>query len=245
MDDRLTTTPFQGLKKMLRARRRELLRSREAELLARREEARTAAPSPPPDDDEALFLKAMKGVVPLHPRPQPGRPSPSPWPVRRDGGPGQPEDEDQVALERLKGLVSGALPLPVEDTPEFVEGANPGVSPWLSKRLHAGRYSVQGYLDLHGMDSLTALDACHAFFEESLRLGRRCVAVIHGRGLSSPREPVLKGTVIRWLRRGPFRRFVLAYSSAPPWDGGAGVTYVLLSRRPLPRPKGRRRRVSP
>jgi DNA-nicking Smr family endonuclease len=41
--------------------------------------------------------------------------------------------------------------------------------------------------------------------------------------------------VVKWLTNGPYRRFVLSFSSAPTWDGGAGVTYVLLRRRPVKR----------
>ncbi len=231
-DDILTTTPFLGLRKMLRARRRELLRRRQEE--RRLEESGPASPSQ--EDDLALFLEAMKDVVPLE-----GREAPvcGPPPAMDIGK--REKEEDQRALERLEALVSGALPIPVRDTPEFVEGSHPAVSPWLCKRLHAGHYSVQGYLDLHGLDALSALDACFDFFEESMELGRRCIAVIHGRGLSSKGDPVLKGVVLRWIRKGPFRRYVLAYSSAPQWDGGAGVTYILLARRPMPKLKKRRK----
>jgi DNA-nicking Smr family endonuclease len=66
------------------------------------------------------------------------------------------------------------------------------------------------------------------------------VLIVHGRGLCSPAEPVLKGLVHRHLRRNPWRRWVLAFTSARMIDGGAGATCVLLRRRPRSRKrKGR------
>jgi DNA-nicking Smr family endonuclease len=65
--------------------------------------------------------------------------------------------------------------------------------------------------------------------------GKNGVLVIHGRGLSSPEEPKLKGKVVEWLTRGPWRKWVVAYASARSCDGGAGATYVLLRRYPATR----------
>jgi DNA-nicking Smr family endonuclease len=39
--------------------------------------------------------------------------------------------------------------------------------------------------------------------------------------------------VEEWLTRGPWRKWVVAYSSARIYDGGAGATYVLLRERPV------------
>jgi DNA-nicking Smr family endonuclease len=63
--------------------------------------------------------------------------------------------------------------------------------------------------------------------------GNTGLLVTHGRGLSSPSEPVLKKKVEEWLTRGPWRKWVVAYSSARKCDGGAGATYVLLRVRPV------------
>ncbi|MGB9761249.1 MAG: Smr/MutS family protein [Caldimicrobium thiodismutans] len=56
---------------------------------------------------------------------------------------------------------------------------------------------------------------------------------MHGRGLSSKGKPVLKEKVREWLEKGPYRKYILAYASAKPCDGGPGATYVLLTQRPL------------
>ncbi|MGD0625276.1 MAG: Smr/MutS family protein, partial [Thermodesulfobacteriota bacterium] len=71
------------------------------------------------------------------------------------------------------------------------------------------------------------------FLKWAVMTGKRGVLIIHGRGLSSPQEPVLKEKVIEWLTRGPWRKWVIAYASARLCDGGAGATYVLLRRRPV------------
>lgn len=140
------------------------------------------------------------------------------------------------ALRELRALLKGQSLWPVSDTPEYVSGGHPR----FVHGLHNGAFAVQAYCELHGLDRVGALYTCEAFFAQVLSGDKRCVALIHGRGLSSPQGPVLKKAVVAWLIRGPYRRFVLAFSSAPTWDGGAGVTYVLLRRRPLSR-RGRRR----
>ena len=145
------------------------------------------------------------------------------------------EDEQTLIFKELKALVDGKKPLPVHHTPEYVEWTWTGDNPELTSRLHKGAFAVQAYCELHGMDSVAALSACEDFLAQALLENKRCVAFVHGRGLSSPREPVLKGVVIKWLTNGPYRRFILSFSSAPIWDGGAGVTYVLLRRRPAKR----------
>ena len=55
--------------------------------------------------------------------------------------------------------------------------------------------------------------------------------IVHGRGLNSKDQvPVLKTRLAQWLARGSWARLVLAFTSARPYDGGAGALYVLLRR---------------
>jgi len=63
--------------------------------------------------------------------------------------------------------------------------------------------------------------------------GKRAVLIVHGRGLSSPGEPVLKNKVREWLTRTAWRKWVIAFTSAQSYDGGTGATYVLLRHRPI------------
>jgi len=66
---------------------------------------------------------------------------------------------------------------------------------------------------------------------EARQDGKRCVLVVHGRGLhSKDQRPVLKEAVVNWLGRTGLRKQVLAFCTARPYDGGAGALYVLLRR---------------
>jgi DNA-nicking Smr family endonuclease len=142
-----------------------------------------------------------------------------------------PVSEEAETLAALSELVAGATHFDVTDTPEYVEGAVQGLDPRLLKRLRRGDFAWQGFLDLHGMTAAQARPAVVAFVAESLRVGRRCVLVVHGRGHNSKdRAPVLKGRVVEWLSRGSTSRAVLAFATARPHDGGAGALYVLLRR---------------
>ena len=78
-----------------------------------------------------------------------------------------------------------------------------------------------------------AKEAFEEFMKEVIINGYSCVLTFHGRGLSSKKEPVLKNKVKEWLEKGPYRKYVLAYSSARLCDGGLGATYVLLSSKPI------------
>jgi DNA-nicking Smr family endonuclease len=90
------------------------------------------------------------------------------------------------------------------------------------------------------LSAAQAKEAFGDFLNEAIRSGKRAVLIIHGRGISSPGEPVLKNKVSEWLTRSHWRKWVIAFTSAQSYDGGAGATYVLLrhrlkSKRPRPR----------
>ena len=120
-------------------------------------------------------------------------------------------------------------------TSEYIEGRAPGVSKKLLRELREGKFSVQRTLNLRGLFVEEARLAFEEFMKEAILNGDKCVLIIHGRGLASKGEPVLKKKVKEWLERGPFRKYVLAYCSARPCDGGMGATYVLLSSKPRKR----------
>jgi len=189
------------------------------------------APRPPPPkpaarsapaDDEALFLEAMDGVHLLRDRP----PAPKP------GAPLPPRvNEEAESLAQLAELVSGQGPFDLSDTDEFIEGAVPELDARVRRSLRRGEFALQGHVDLHGMTQAEAKVELERFLAESHRIGRRCVVVIHGRGLHSKDQiPVLKERVKVWLTQGHLSRRILAFCSARPHDGGAGALYVLLRR---------------
>lgn len=191
-----------------------------------------SAPKPPPPlpkrpapkvaDEAELFLSAMDGVVPIPDRgkaPTPIVPNP------------RIVDENAEALARLAELVSGQGPFDISNSDEFIEGGAPDVDKRLLAALRHGDFAVQGHLDLHGMTKVEARDAVEQFLHASRREGKRCVLLVHGRGLNSKDQiPVLKENLKVWLNRGRIGREVLAFATARPHDGGAGAVYVLLRR---------------
>jgi DNA-nicking Smr family endonuclease len=94
------------------------------------------------------------------------------------------------------------------------------------RKLRRGHWIVQAELDLHGLTRTEAHEAVAGFLREALRRARRCVRIVHGKGLGSKnREPVLKGKVRVWLAQ---RDDVLAFCQAPAAQGGSGAMLVLL-----------------
>ena len=180
-----------------------------------------------PESQEELFKKAMEGVRP----------------IQRDNYverifqielPESSRDkEDAEILEKLMDLVKYGRGFNVADTPEYIEGTGYNVHLSLARRLHKGDYSIQAFVDLHGLIVEDAKEVFEKFLKWAVTTGKTGVLIVHGRGLSSPFEPVLKRKVVEWLTRGPWRKWVAAYSSARICDGGAGATYVLLRPRPV------------
>jgi len=180
-----------------------------------------------PEVDQELFEEAMRGVAPI----------PKDKRVRRNVHVELPENpqnkDDAEALKKLTDLVRYGTGFNVCDTPEYIEGTGYNVPASVARRLHRGDFSIQAYVDLHGLRAEDAKETFEEFLDWSVTTGKRGVLIVHGRGLSSPSEPILKNKVKEWLTRGPWRKWVVAYSSARKCDGGAGATYVLLRQRPL------------
>jgi len=185
------------------------------------------APAEPSDD--RLFEDEMSGVAPLAPDPR-GRLGAPPAqearaPVRRRA------TEDAEAYAALADLVDGTGPFDIADSDEYIEGLAPGVDRRLLKKLRKGEYAVQAHVDLHGLSADQARLEVERFLDGARAAGRRCVLIVHGRGLNSKEGiPVLKERIKIWLARGPLARGVLAFATARPADGGAGAVYVLLRR---------------
>jgi DNA-nicking Smr family endonuclease len=174
-------------------------------------------------DDERLFEIAMSGVTPI-----------SQEPTRAPGPPpSKPKifDDDAEAYAELAELVAGHGTFDISSTDEYIEGSAPGIDHRLVAALRTGQYAVQGHLDLHGMDREEAKIAVDRFLTRSRKEGKRCVLLVHGRGLNSKDHiPVLKERLKVWLARGRIAKSVLAFATARPTDGGAGAVYVLLRR---------------
>jgi len=177
-------------------------------------------------EEERLFQEIMADVVPILRDPPPtDQPPQNPQKPPR-------QDPDAEALARLEDLVKGGEGFIIADTAEYMEGLGHGVNPEIVKRLHQGDFSIQVHLDLHGLGVREAHEAFEGFLKDAVLDGKRAVLIIHGRGRSSRDQPVLKTKVREWLTSGPWRKWVVAFTSARACDGGAGATYVLLRQRP-------------
>ncbi|RMG35963.1 MAG: DNA mismatch repair protein MutS [Gammaproteobacteria bacterium] len=169
-----------------------------------------------PEEERALFREAMSDVEsqavdrvePYH-----RRRAPRPLPHRAEEG------QDVLA------------DLSVE-TPEFFEFRRPGIQRRLYQDLARGLIPPEQTLDLHGMRVTEARTAFARFLKASLARRLRCVRIVHGKGRNSAgNQPVLKQKTYQWLLQSDP---VLAFTTAPRWDGGTGATYVLLSRKAGP-----------
>ena len=180
-----------------------------------------------PRQETELFAKAMADVTPMvwdcYWR----------WP-NRPRCPDTPSDAAKtLALHALCLLVEKGHGFKVSATSEYVEARGPGIQQEICRRLHRGQYAIQDHIDLHGLTVPEAKTALGAFIKKAIIEGKRAVLVVHGRGLSSLHEPVLKNKVYGWLTTGQWMKYVIALTSARACDGGAGASYVLLRRRPL------------
>jgi DNA-nicking Smr family endonuclease len=182
-----------------------------------------------PMNESELFLEAMADVEPIH---REDRLEPNGMPCVSIDSENDSKDE---TMQQLSNLVNFGEGFVVADTPEYIEGTGYNIHPEISKRLHRGDFSIQSHIDLHGLGVEDARKAFENFFKDSITTGKRAVLVVHGRGLSSLDRPVLKTKVIEWLTQGPWRKWVIAFSSARSCDGGTGATYVLLRQRPMTR----------
>ncbi len=122
--------------------------------------------------------------------------------------------------------------LNVTNMPEYMEGCVEGTNPVTMQKLREGVYSVQRVLDLHGLRADEAYELFQNFIKDAIRSNIRCVKIIHGRGLKSKQEPVLKGRLKEWILRAMHRKWVIAFASSNMRDGGPGATNILLRQQP-------------
>ena len=137
-------------------------------------------------------------------------------------------DEERMLTEAL----SEQCRLNVANLPEYMEGCVEGTNPVTMEKLREGEYSIQKVLDLHGLRADEAYEMFQNFIKDAIRSNIRCVKIIHGRGLKSKHEPVLKGRLKEWILRAMHRKWVIAFASSNMRDGGPGATNILLRQQP-------------
>jgi len=169
-----------------------------------------------PDDDQTdLFSQEMEDAVRREDdRIEPYRPALKPFPL-----PPNPSVTEFGLEERF-------VDLPVE-TGEHLEFIKPGIQHRLFRELRRGRIPPEDLLDLHGLRVTEARAALTQFLAHARKHRLRVVQIIHGKGYRSDRQqPILKQKINQWLRQPDY---ILAFCSAPKFDGGTGAVYALLS----------------
>jgi DNA-nicking Smr family endonuclease len=159
-------------------------------------------------EDQALFLAAVGGATPLGTRDRIPVPPPPPSPVRIVELPPQVKLTAEVDGQRYAARA-------------------PGVSRTQISDLRAGKVHVEETLDLHGQTVEVGKQHLREFLVAAHRIGRRCVLVIHGKGIHSEHGAPLREAVLGELL-GDLSGLVHALSTAAPSDGGEGATYVVL-----------------
>ncbi len=150
---------------------------------------------------------------------EPHRPRPEPRPLQRQA------DEADVMADAIAGASHPAG----FDGAEDMNWTAPGISRRLLRQLRRGQWKIQDQIDLHEMSVAAARTSVRFFLDEAIRRGYACVKIIHGKGLrSGPAGPRLRTATTGLLIHD---KRVVAFTSAPPHDGGTGACYVLLRRR--------------
>jgi DNA-nicking Smr family endonuclease len=168
------------------------------------------------------FKKALVGVQPLKRARRAELKEPPPAPVAEQ----RRRDERAALAESLDGPVSLDDAL---DSGEELTYLRDGLSRQVLRKLRRGHWVMQAELDLHGMNRVEAAAAVAEFLKDCAATSRRCLRIVHGKGLGSRnREPVLKGLLRKWLQQ---RDEVLAFCQAPAAEGGSGALLVLLKTR--------------
>jgi len=190
--------------------------------------SRSLADNKKEESDEDLFQSAMKDVTPL----EDNKNKIIKYPVEKESLPDLSLKLNKKVGEDFSSLVKELGAWDVSFSDEYMEGAVSGVGPKIIKRLKRGEFSVQDYIDLHGLTKKEAETVVDKFIIQSYHKGLRCVLIVHGRGLGSiDHKPAIKRELPVWFRRGILKKIVLAFVTARPCDGGAGALYVLLKKR--------------
>ncbi len=218
-------TPFAGLGQRLHklAASAASAAERPADNAAPPLKAETSAPVS--TDESGLFAQAMQGVEPVSRRRGRSHPPALAQPVVRF----VPIDEELEVMAHLAELIAGETAINISWHKDYVRGTSQGVNQQLLSMLEAGRFSIQDYLDLHGLGPDEALAKVEEFLGKSRARGLRHVLVVHGKGKNSKGgESILKETLSQHLSHKRFARWVLAFCSARQADGGTGAMYILL-----------------
>lgn len=184
-------------------------------------------------DEEDAFRRAMSDVAPLQSKRKVQKAT-----LARELTPAQLERREAAVGNRGRvdpnPLTLGEV-RPVEPR-EVLEWKKDGVQNGVFARFKAGKYPLEGALDLHRKNVKEARAAVFEF----LRLARakrwRAVIIAHGRGEKSATPARIKSYVVAWMQQTPD---VIAFCSAQNHHGGTGALYVMLKKAPAAKEENR------
>ena len=103
-----------------------------------------------------------------------------------------PCNPDMDALVRLKNLVRRGDGFIISDTPEYMEGTGYRIPNLIAGRLHQGDFSIQEFIDLHGLSVRLAGEVIDVVCRIC---PGRTVRLVHGQGHHSGGRSVLRDHV--------------------------------------------------
>ncbi len=171
-----------------------------------------------PDPGEIeLFRRTVGDVTPIKSdKVQQQQDKPAPEAVQRMA--------DEAAV--VKEMADGFFDTEAAETGDELLYKRSGIQDKVFRKLRRGQFAISEELDLHGFRVQDAKDSLSDFLKQCINRNRRCVRIIHGKGLRSKQgRPTIKSLIGKWLQQ---RQEVLAYCSARQVDGGTGAIYVLL-----------------
>ncbi len=209
--EELCRLPQMAMKK----KRRQIAKAASAEAAAPDKASKASLPE---ESDEELFAQATRNASPLGGK---GRKTPAPRRRIREI-----RAEQEISLSEY---LAAKLEFAVSCSDEYLEGHVVGLDDLIMNRLREGQFSPEDHLDLHGLTAEQAFESLGEFMHQAWFKGFRAVLVVTGRGRNSPAGMgILRQKLPYWLTHEPFKRIVLAFCTARPYDGGPGSVYVLL-----------------
>jgi DNA-nicking Smr family endonuclease len=166
-------------------------------------------------EERELFIAAVGDAKPLPASTRDRVPSPAPVAAK----PPRPLGRAEVLPPEVR--------LTVDSSGERLSARGPGVSLEQVAHLRAGKVHVEDTLDLHRLSREDGIARLREFLLRARRVGRRCVLVVHGRGLHGDGHSPMREAVHAELL-GSFSGLVNALTIASQRDGGEGATYVIL-----------------
>jgi len=159
---------------------------------------------------------------------------------RKNGPRAIPLQSGNQDAKLLEDFISGKTYFDWSLHPGYQQGGPQEHNSRLIHRLKKGEYTIQAHLDLHGLTQIEALEAMESFLIDAINKQLSCVRIVHGKGNNSTgQQGVLKQKVPQWLQMKRLSRYIVAFTSASPKDGGIGATYVLLRKRRTFKKKGK------